>query len=319
MREPVPSLARPPVGAEAPRRGVYGYEVRSSERLRYLRRVAPASADPPVRVAVADDGVRPAGEPIRRWLPRPGNPFRADLYGDGPYHRLWIEGLGWYRVDLDAGEVWMPPGADPLRREERLYGIPLALLMARRGALPLHAATVRIRDAAVALAAPGRHGKTTLAAALLAAGHRLLSEDVSCLLLGPRPAVVPGPALLRVRPDAFERLSLRDARITLASADRVHLAIGEDADADPSPAPLRAILFLRPSNGIPEVRPVPPHEAVRSLWALSMKLPTEEDRARCFAEIAELADRVPAYDLVRPTRWDLLPATVERIVEVARS
>ncbi|GIV00051.1 MAG: hypothetical protein KatS3mg014_1666 [Actinomycetota bacterium] len=319
MRTPARGPATAPRGGDAPLGSVYGYAVRSPEPLRYLRAPGRPGAGPVLRVEVADDGVRPSGEPLRRWVPRPGNPFRAHLFAEGPWYRLWIDGVGWYRIAPDANEVWLPPDADPLRREERLYGIPLALLVSRRGALPLHAATVGIGDGAVAIAAPGRHGKTTLAAALMAAGHRLLSEDVSCCTLDDDPAVLPGPALLRVRPDALERLELASAAVTFADRDRIHLALPEGERGDCSPVPLRAIFLLRPGDERPRATPVAPHAAVRDLWALSTKLPTEDDRARCFAGVATLVDRVPTYDLSRPNRWELLPATAELVAEVATS
>jgi hypothetical protein len=306
----------PAMAAEgAPRGTVYGFEVRSPEPLRYLREGSGRSA-PTLRVVARDDGARPTGEPLRRWLPRPGNPFRADLFADGSAYRLRIEGLGWYRIDPEGREVWLPPTADPLRREERLYGIPLAVILARGGALPIHAATVQVGEGAVALAAPGRHGKTTLATALVAAGHRLLAEDVSCCTLEEGPAVLPGPALLRIRPDTFERLPLPGGEVTMADHDRVHLALRREVRGDCAPVPLRAIVFLHPTDGPPRLDRKEPHVAVQDLWVLATKLPTDEDRARCFEAIVRLADRVPAFDLARPNRWELLPRLVDRIVEV---
>lgn len=320
MRTPARGTDAAPAGGGRPEPllgSVYGYAVRSREPLRYLRAAGASEGGAVLHVGVGDDGVRPSGEPLRRWTPRPGNPFRAELFAEGPRYRLFVDGVGWYLISPATDEVWLPPDADPLRREERLYGIPLALLTSRRGALPLHAATVQIGDVAVALAAPGRHGKTTLAAALMAAGHRLLSEDVSCCTLEADPTVLPGPALLRVRRDAHERLALPGAEVTFADEDRIHLAVPERERGDCRPVRLRAIFLLRPGDGAPRTTPVAPHEALRDLWALSTKLPTEEDRARCFAGIAALVDRVPTYDLSRPNRWELLPATVELIEEVA--
>lgn len=301
------------------RGAVYGLHVWSPEPLRYLREVGAGDTGRRLDILAHDDGRRPSGEPLRRWLPRPENPFRASLFADRGAYRLWIDGLGWYRIDPQAGEIWMPPHSDPLRREERLYGIPLAIVLARHGALPLHASAVQIGDAAVAFAAPGRHGKTTLAAALTAAGHRLLSEDLSCCAPGTAPVAVPGPALLRVRPDAFERLSISATEVTLADADRVHLAVRPEARGDCTPVPLRALLLLRRTEDRVAVASADPHLAIRDLWSLSMKLPTDEDRARCFAGITELVDRVPVYDLFRPNRWDLLPDIVARVVEVVGS
>ena len=50
-----------------------------------------------------------------------------------------------------------------------------------RGDTALHAAAVEVDGQAVVLGAPGTFGKTTLAAAFHAAGHRLLSEDTTCI------------------------------------------------------------------------------------------------------------------------------------------
>lgn len=314
-----PSIAAIPSGARADatiRGGVYGFRVRSDQPLWYLR-ASPVGTAPTLLVRVQDDGARPSGEPLRRWVPRPDNPFRAELFADGPSYRLRIDGLGWYRISPEDDEVWMPPEAEPLRREERLYGIPLALLSARHGFLPLHAASVQVGEAAVALAGPGRHGKTTLAAALMAAGHRPLSEDVTCCSLEPTPAVLPGPALLRVRADAFEHLELPPVRITLDDGDRIHLEIPEAERGDCAPVPLAAIVLLRPGDGPPEIRAASPQRVVQDLWALSTKLPTDEDRARCFTGLTELVDRVPTYDLRHPKRWEMLPRTIERLREVA--
>lgn len=314
-----PSIAAVPPEARADatiRGGVYGFRVRSEQPLRYLR-ASPVEATPTLLVRVGDDGARPSGEPLRRWVPRSDNPFRAELFQDGPSYRLWIDGLGWYRISPQDDEVWMPPETPPLRREERLYGIPLALLGARHGLLPLHAASVQVGEVAVALAGPGRHGKTTLAAALMRAGHRPLSEDVTCCSLEPTPAVLPGPALLRVRADAFERLELPATSIALDDGDRVHLEVPEAERGDCAPVPLAAILFLRPGDGPPEIRAASPQRAVQDLWSLSTKLPTDEDRVRCFTGLTALVDRVPTYDLWHPMRWEMLPRTIERIREVA--
>jgi hypothetical protein len=305
--------------ADAAIRGsVYGFAVRSSVPLRYLR-VVDAAPERILSVAAFDDGARPDGEPLRRWLPRPDNPFLAHLWADGQAYRLWIDGLGWYRIDPDAPEVWVPPDADPIPREERLYGIPAAVTLARAGHLPLHAATVQVGDAAVALAAPGRHGKTTLAAALMAAGHRLLSEDVSCCRLGPDMAVVPGPAVLRVRRDTFERLAIPGAHVALDAPDRVHVAVDEAERGDCTPVPLRAVLLIRPSDGPAALERVDGQDAMQDLWALSMKMPTDEDRERCFAGIASLAGSVPIFNLSRPTRWESLDDAVELVIEAVTS
>ena len=51
-----------------------------------------------------------------------------------------------------------------------------------------------------------------MAAAFHRAGHRVLSEDTTCVRLGPEQAVVPGPAMLRVRHDVAAELELPSVR-----------------------------------------------------------------------------------------------------------
>ena len=76
-----------------------------------------------------------------------------------------------------------------------------------RGDLAVHAAAVDVDGSALLLAAPGRYGKTTLAAAFAGQGYRLLAEDTTCYRPSSDPSVLPGLAMLRIRPDVHEHLS----------------------------------------------------------------------------------------------------------------
>ena len=60
----------------------------------------------------------------------------------------------------DAPLLTMPLGVEPVRREERLWGIPAALALIRRGDVAVHAAAVEIDGRALLFAGPGRFGKT---------------------------------------------------------------------------------------------------------------------------------------------------------------
>src|SRR5438034_1082947 len=124
--------------------------------------------------------------------------------GGGAAHRMWTDLEGWFEIDAANRSVTVPPCSDPVRREERFWGVPVSLCYLLRGDVGIHAAAVEVEGAGVLLAAPGRSGKTTLAGAFLAAGHRLLSEDLSCCRSSPVPLLLPGPAMLRVRRDVHE-------------------------------------------------------------------------------------------------------------------
>ena len=187
------------------------------------------------------------------------------------------------------------------------------LAFLERGDIPLHAAAVEIDGEAVLLAAPGRFGKTTLAAAFVRAGYRLLTEDLCCIRLGPIPAIIPGPAMIRLRRDVAAEISLPQAVELGRDDDRVHYALADNGRGDSAPVPLSAIVFLRPGDGVPHLDPVDPVDAIADLWALSFRVPTEQGAARCFDGTIDIAGRVPVWNLRRPLRYDALDAAIEVI------
>jgi hypothetical protein len=292
----------------------FGFEVESPLSFKYLR--GGRGGERMTVLGGAQQGARAGDTPVLQWRPRPGRRWSADLYRRESGFALCVHEAGWFEVDPEQAAIRVPDGPETaVRREERLWGIPALLCFLQRGELPLHAAALEIDGRAVLLAGPGRAGKTTLAAALVSAGHRLLSEDLCCLRRsGDAWGVVPGPAMLRPRHDVAAGLRLPDAELVAEDADRVHLALARRERGSCEPVPLAAILLLRDSDGDIELARVPASRALPDLWALSFRLPEEEDRARCFGGVTDLADRVPVLDLARPLRMDTLPSTVERVV-----
>jgi hypothetical protein len=290
----------------------YGFEPVSELRFEYLR----SGGGEPFAVAeLADEPDGLDGELVTEWTPIPDRRVWAKLYADGPRYRLWVDGFGTFAVDPAAPSVGLPASdVDDVRREERLWGVPTMLCFLARGDLPLHAAAVDVGGGAVLLAAPGYFGKTTLAAGFDVAGYRVLAEDVSCVRFSPEPQVIPGPAMLRVRRDVAGSLELPGAHAVAESGDRVHYSLDPARRGDSSPVPLRAIVLLRSGEDGIALEPVPAADALRDLWPLSFRLPTVEDRERCFGGIARVAASVRISNLVRPLTLDELPRVVERIV-----
>ncbi len=275
----------------------YGFAVRSKLPFAYLRE---GPGDPLEVVTPGPEGPGPGDRPLLEWRATPELPLEAELHSDGRGFRLRIGGAGWFSVEPREGRIAAPADGG-LRTEERLWGIPALLCFRERGDLPLHAAAVEADGGAVLIAAPRTFGKTTLAAAFHRAGHRVLSEDTSCVRPGTPTEVVPGPAMLRIRPGAAAPPELPRARRLGADEDRVHFALEEPGDCEP--VPLRAVVFLDEGVETTALEPVDPPEAIRDLWALSFRLPTEEDVSRSFAGVADLGAAVPAFRLRR--RLDL--------------
>jgi hypothetical protein len=289
----------------------FGFEVGSAIPFNYLRR---GTGEPLDIREPSDRGEVTGDRLVVEWTPTAELPFHARLYSRGPLFRLWIEGAGWFEVDPEAGAISLPETDNPVRREEHLWGIPAVLCFLRRGDLPLHAACVELDGGAVLLCAPRTFGKTTLAAAFVQHGSRLLSEDVSCVRLNGMATAIPGPAMLRLRRDMAERLDIPRAHPVGVSDDRLHLALDPAERGDCDPVAVRAVVFLRDGDGEVALEAARAPQAIRDLWSLSFRLPLDADRARCFVAVTDLVNAAPVWNLFYPRRIESLPAAVERIV-----
>jgi hypothetical protein len=290
----------------------FGFAVRSSLDFHFLR----SGDGEPMHVTPASGLPQgDAGELVQQWRRTTEVPIETNLYRDGAGYRLRIAESSWFLIDTERPSVTVPEDPNPVRREERLWGIPAILCFLARGDLQLHAAAVEINGGAIVIAAPQTHGKTTIAATFHNAGFRLLSEDVTCIRDLGGPHIIPGPAVLRIRRATAERIEIADAREVGVRDDRVHFAIAPARRGDCRPLPLRANLMLRESeHGYRLERPASV-DAVRDLWPLSFNLPTADDRARCFAGVTDLAGAVPVLNLYRPFRIEELPGAVNFVVD----
>jgi hypothetical protein len=242
----------------------------------------------------------------------------ARLYGGGRIFTFWADGVGWYRIAPFDGTIEVPDdGTDPHRREVALWGVPAMLSFTRRGDLSLHAAAIGIGDVALLVAAPGRHGKTTLSVAFHEAGHRLLSEDISRIQLEPEPVVMPGPAIVRMREDTFDGNVPQGMTLASRARGRVELAIDHERRGDASPMPVKAVVLLResPDQRI-DLQRVQTMDAIPDLWTLAFRLPETADRSRAFQQVASFADRVPVWNLSRPLTMSGLPDVVATVAEL---
>jgi len=291
----------------------YGYAVHSDLELKYLR----SGAGDPLEVVTGLPPDRPHGELLREWAP-PDFPVHARLFADGDGFRLWNDEAGWYCIDPHAPRIIVPREGDPVRREERIWGLPIMLCFLARGELALHASCVEVDGRALILAAPRRFGKTTLAAAFAAAGYRVLAEDLTCLRLSPSPSVIPGPAMLRVRRDVADSFIVPGAVELGRDEDRVHLSL-DHARGSCDPVALGGIALLLEGDTDPLVEPAEGTDVLRDLWLLSFKLRNDDDMARCFNAVTQAAFAAPAWNLTRRLELQDLPATVERLADAMGS
>ena len=124
-------------------------------------------------------------------------------YHDGWDAALTMETNGRNSVTLYAGECW--PGVLPAA----FFSTVTALLLARRGLLPMHGSAVEVEGEAVLICGRAGAGKSTYAASLIARGARLLSDDLTILHPEPRTGaltVFTGRTTMRLHPETARRL-----------------------------------------------------------------------------------------------------------------
>jgi hypothetical protein len=221
-----------------------------------------------------------------------------------------------FEVLTDPPGIIVHPGAmNEIDSESMIWGTPAAVSMAHQGRLPIHAGSVDIDGQGVMLAATGSFGKTTLAGAFHAAGYRLLADDMSCAIADPAPAILPGPAVLRARPDVIADFSFERATPLMITPVRTHYALDRETRGDGTPVPLKAIVFLRISDGPILLERAPVSEAVRDLFGLSFRLPTERGQVQVFESATDLVGKVPAWNLHRPLTVESLAQVMEAIIK----
>lgn len=292
-----------------------GFRVHSDYPLKFLRT---GGCNGGLDIRAENGTPTPHGPPLLEWkLQGSSRDIVAKLYMlDRGYH-FWISDVGWYRIEPASRIIWIPESGDEVFREQRLWGVPAVLCAMHQGDFFLHAAAVEVDGGAVLLAAPGRHGKTTLALAFHREGYRVLSEDSACCRLAQLPVLLPGPAILRIRPDMFDGRTPAGTQVVSEYDDRIYLSLDENRRGSDDPVPIKAIVFLRQSANLIHVERVTAQRAIPDLWGLKFHLPHDAARAEAFRQLTGLAGRIPIWNLYRPLQVAALGETVAKIVKLA--
>jgi hypothetical protein len=300
------------VPAGVPEPSVFGFAVQSTIAWQFLRNGG--GTDPLDIVEGEEHGGPEPGDLLGDW-PLAGTPYpaHARLLRIPRGYEYMTSDAGRFRIDLENARIEVPATGDPLLREQRLYGLPMILSLVSRGDVSLHAAATQVGSGAVLLAAPSRYGKSTLALAFQRRGYRVLCEDLVCC----RPhtlEAIPGPALIRIRPDVFSPDLPDGLFVAGARPDRVFVGFDAAHRGSSDPLPIRGVVFLRNSDGF-KVETVPRATALKDLWSLNFRTGTEADRVNSFQKLAALAGSVDSWNLYRPFRLSALDETVDLVLE----
>jgi hypothetical protein len=292
----------------------FGYSIITDLDFQFLR---PGDGEP-LRVYEHTERGLPSPEALlwQEWPSDETQQFTVALYRGDRHHELRM-GDEWFLIDPAEPSVGVPPDGDPLGREERAWGLPLMLCFHGRGDLPLHAAAVAVGGRALVVGAPTRSGKTTLAAGFWREGHRVLTEDLACVRPGETPSVVPGPAMIRLRPDMAERLGVASMAGVVSGRGRFRVRVADPLGGGSDPVPLGAVVLILGESDEIRIEAVDPVAAIPLLWDIAFRLPEPFDAGRSFADIADLVARVPVLGLWRPLTVESLPHVVEALASRA--
>ncbi|WP_298373298.1 hypothetical protein [Azospirillum sp.] len=224
------------------------------------------------------------------------------------------------RIGIEAGArliVEAPDGMGDAELHTWLFGPALAILCHQAGRPPLHAAVVEIDGWAVAIAGDSGAGKSTLVSALLARGHRLVSDDQA--MIDPRTLLVEPcfPSMkLWAEPDVEPEPSLR----VTPEHPKYHHRVGMDQYAK-GPVPLRLIVALCPKRESTVLR-VEAMSKPAAAAALAHDYVHRPELARAldggraaFGWCTAVCDRIPLLVLHRPDNLALVPDQARWIEE----
>ena len=199
-----------------------------------------------------------------------------------------------------------------------LLGPIFALLLHQRGLLVLHASAVSVGGKVVAFAAEKGEGKSTLAAAMIARGHPLFTDDLMPIdLMNEALLVSPAYPQLKLYPEAASQLTEAPQRLERVHPDFEKRAQPAIRDFPTKPQPLSRIFILE-TGDVDSIEVIAIQsrfvELIRHSY-LAQLVRTTGEAALHFSQVVKLATRVPVCKLVRRrdlSRINDVAAMIER-------
>lgn len=315
-------------GRRAGRYAAYGLVISSDLPLRNLTEAAGGRQRLTVRrlqTAANLDGAQPVYEHLNS---RGETVYRLGLQG-GVYAWSYVD-VADFIVQRDGQKVgWSAKREREADAAGLLAGPVLGFALQLQGQVGLHGSVVAVRDGAIGLLAPSGYGKSTAAAALMARGCPLLSDDIAALDLRlDRPWVLPSYPNMKLWPEAIVELatglSWQDLPQHVSWLTKRVLPAQTLGGVCEEPMPLSALFVLNPvTAGKVMIEPIRGNQALLALVSQSYNahlLALEPDvLANQMSVLARVAESVPVYQIQYPRGFDRLSQMATAIIDETRS
>lgn len=249
--------------------------------------------------------------------------YRHGRLRDGSDHLLWPDQFE-FLVSPDGRRVECrviePRSIESF--QTYLLGHVLSFALIKQGREPLHATAVVVDGTALALLGPSGQGKTTIAAALLADGHALLTDDLLLTdVSGGQLVGSPGPMRLKLFPEGLSRLLPSLTSESRMNAMTSKLIVPLDAvHACQQPVPIGAFVVLDGTEGaVPSIERIGGTRAWTTLLGATFnsRLVDKPRLARQFHAAREWAARVPVLHVTYPWGFERLREVRDMVAAIA--
>ncbi len=228
---------------------------------------------------------------------------------------LLIEGVGCFQVSGGNSIVVDPDNnANQALLQRYIIGACMALLLYQRSQLVLHASAIEINRQAVAFMGTSGAGKSSIAAAFVAAGHKMVVDDVTSIdIQNNVPYVYQGFPYIKLVNGTLALSNLRNNKIEYSDhlEDKTGFRIIDAPTSDR--IPLACIFVIKSGEGI-EHRQYDFQQSLIELVRHSLP-PTlvRLDRSAHFTRCIKVVNSIPIFELTRTTDMDRLGDLVVHI------
>ncbi|MFN2100146.1 hypothetical protein [Altererythrobacter sp. MF3-039] len=239
--------------------------------------------------------------------------------GDRNTVEFSVGGLGRWRISTGQ-EIAIEPAQNADPRAIRLFthGSAWGAIGYQRGLAMLHGSAVQLDECAMLFGGVQEQGKSTMAAAMLAHGAKLVSDDLARIDPGgdERARIYRSSTRLKLWQAAIDRFELQDRVIAqdLFREEKFHTEAGHIAGDDP--IPLKAIILLEWGDEV-SIEMLSGGEAVRAVLHDTCYRPEMLDVMGRTAEQAALVSQIvgstAVYRLTRPRDFARLDEAREMV------